>query len=67
VIDFLKKYEFKSLIPAEYREAQKVLPKSEVIEISTLEMLEALEKSIIHAGRVIMTTDEEGSVVLRAE
>ena len=37
VIEFLKKYEFKSLIPLEHREVKKEMEKAKTSEISTLE------------------------------
>ena len=37
VIEFLKKYEFKSLIPLEHREVKKEMEKAKTSEVSTLE------------------------------
>ena len=64
VLTFLKKYEFKSLIPTEHREAQKVLPKIATTPIATIEALDALELRLGVISRIILTTDADGSVVI---
>jgi cAMP phosphodiesterase len=47
VIEFLKKYEFKSLIPPEHREVKKELEKKKSLEIKTLDALMLLREKYL--------------------
>lgn len=64
VIEFLKQYEFKSLIPLEFREAKKEVQKIESQKITTLSWLDQLEKDILWQRNIILATDSEDRVVL---
>lgn len=64
VIDFLKKYEFKSLIPAEYREVKKDLEKTKSQEITTIEELDSLLLKCKKTGKVYLATEKEWSIAL---
>ena len=67
VIEFLKKYEFKSLIPLEHREVKKELEKEKMSEISTLEWIKMLEKEISLVKKIYLATEKEGNIALGVE
>lgn len=62
VIEFLKKYEFKSLIPAEHREAKKEVKKGVSIPLRDVTSLQKLEQDIWKAGKIYLSTDSEWRV-----
>lgn len=62
VIDFLKKYEFKSLIPAEHREAKKEIEKIPWIKVAQITQLENIENEIQSVKKIYLATDKEGNV-----
>ncbi len=67
VIEFLKKYEFKSLIPSEYREVKKVLEKSESLSVETLSGLAELQSQISQTQKIYLTTDSVGCIYIWLE
>jgi DNA polymerase I len=64
VIEFLKKYEFKSLIPIEYREVKKELEKKKSLEITTLEALAWLRERYMQSKKVSLATEKEWNIAL---
>ena len=64
VIEFLKKYEFKSLIPAEHREAKKEVKKWTSIQVRDLTQLSLLEDEIRKSEKIFLTTDTEWRVAI---
>jgi DNA polymerase-1 len=64
VIEFLKKYEFKSLIPLEYREVKKELEKKKSWEIKTLDALLWLREKYLVSKKVYLATEKEGHIAL---
>ena len=64
VIEFLKKYEFKSLIPLEHREVKKEMKKAKTSEISTLEWIKILEKEISLVKKIYLAIEKEGNIAL---
>lgn len=64
VIDFLKKYEFKSLIPPEYREARKEIQKPKPIRIQSSTELEELGRRVDENKKVYLATSPEGNVMI---
>jgi DNA polymerase-1 len=64
VIEFLKKYEFKSLIPLEYREAKKELSRWKVVIIEDQNMLLSLEKEYISLSKIYLSFQWESQLAL---
>lgn len=64
VVEFLKKYEFKSLIPQEHREAKKELEKWKLQKISDIEALSWLLQVCKDTKKVYIAIDGEWLVVL---
>lgn len=64
VIEFLKKYEFRSLIPVEYREVKKELEKWKVQSITSREGLSLLLQSAKDEKKVYISTNSEWWVIL---
>lgn len=64
VIEFLKKYEFKSLIPLEYREAKKELSRWKVVIIEDQNMLLSLEKEYVSLSKIYLSFQWESQLAL---
>jgi 5'-3' exonuclease len=64
VIEFLKKYEFKSLIPAEYREVKKELEKKKSLEIETLDALMWLREKYMRSQKIYIATEKDWNIAL---
>lgn len=67
VIEFLKKYEFKSLIPLGHREIKKEIKKISSIIIQDITLLSKLEATIMSCKKIYLASDVEGRVVLSVE
>ena len=64
VIGFLKRYEFKSLIPTEYREVKKELTKVASITIDSLDALGSLTGLYVREKRIYLATEKDGSIAI---
>ena len=64
VIAFLKRYEFKSLIPTDHREVKKELIKGKLTHISDMSSLSALPSEIQRVQRVYIATEKDGDIAL---
>lgn len=70
VIEFLKKYEFKSLIPRELQEQKKELSIEKIIQIHSISELEAIKnnlKSTSVLKRVFLSSNQDGIIVFWVE
>ncbi len=59
VIEFLKKYEFKSLIPAEFHDAKKELPKWKTVDILSYDQLHDFLEWLDQHGEILFDMDDE--------
>lgn len=59
VLDFLKEYEFRSLLPKGYVEVKKSLEKGKVIEVKDLKILDEVLALIKKEQKVLIATSKE--------
>ncbi len=64
VIEFLKKYEFKSLVPTEHREVKKELEKWKIQNISDIESLSRLMQVCREEKKIYISTDGAWCIIL---
>jgi DNA polymerase I len=64
VIDFLKLYEFRSLLPRDYVEIKKSLEKWNIIEVNDTNMLDSVLELIKKEKKIELATEKTGNISL---
>jgi hypothetical protein len=64
VIEFLKRYEFRSLVPRDHQDAKKEIEKIASREISTMDELHSLLLNLQNETEIILATDTKGGIAI---